>query len=72
MKTSTPAPRSQAWFPGVYVPVRHIHGIEFASEQRRGGVRIFRTTIHGTADELRALATQMLRAAERLEKPTAA
>lgn len=65
--------RSQSWFPGLYVPVRHIRGIEIAPEMpRRVGVRVFKTTIHGTAAELRHLATQMLAAADRLEAPEAA
>jgi hypothetical protein len=60
--------RSQSWFPGRYVPVRGIHGIEVFS-QRRAGVHlgVSKTTIHGTAAELRALAAQMWRAAEEVD-----
>ncbi|MBO3744879.1 hypothetical protein J5X84_02285 [Streptosporangiaceae bacterium NEAU-GS5] len=73
MSVQQPAPvRSQSWFPGLYVPVSHIRGIEFFADQRRGGVRVAKTTIHGTAAELRALAAQILRAADRLEAPEAA
>ncbi|MEV4161446.1 hypothetical protein [Nonomuraea dietziae] len=72
MRSATADNRSQAWFPGVYVPVRHIRGIEFFPEQRRGGVRVAKTTIHGTAPELRALAAAILRAADRLDAPKAA
>ena len=60
--------RSQAWFrPGRYVPVIHmpvtnIGGVEVLRESRRG-VQVGRTTIHGTAGELRELAAQILRAA---------
>jgi hypothetical protein len=59
--------RSQAWFrPGRYVPVRrmpvpNIRGVEVLPEPRRG-VHVGRTTIHGTAGELRELAAQILRA----------
>jgi hypothetical protein len=59
--------RSQAWFPGRYVPIRHIHGAEIF-EQPRGGVRVDRTTLHGTAAEMRQLASQLLAAAHRLER----
>jgi hypothetical protein len=61
--------RSQAWFPGTYVPVRHIHGLEFMPEEprRRAGVQVAKTMIHGTAAELRSLAFQILAAAERIE-----
>ena len=67
--TTAPVPRrrSQAWFPGVYVPIRHIHGAEIF-EQPRGGVRVDRTTIHGTAHELRQLASQLLLAAHRMDR----
>jgi hypothetical protein len=58
--------RSQAWFPGKYVPVSHIHGAEIFT-QPRGGVRIDRTTIHGTAAELRDLGAQLVAAADRLD-----
>jgi hypothetical protein len=59
--------RSQAWFfPGRYVPIRHFHGVEVLSQvpTRRGGVQVAKTTIHGTAEELRSLAVQLLAAAE--------
>lgn len=67
-----PPNRAQSWFPGVYVSIRHIQGVEFASESRRTGVRVFRTTLHGTASELRNFAAQLLAAADRLEAPRAA
>ena len=59
--------RSQSWTrPGIYVAVRQFSGIEVMDARRRG-VQIGRHTIHGTAAELRALAAQMLRAAELAE-----
>lgn len=64
--TSLPRRRSQAWFPGVYVPIRHIHGAEIF-EQTRGGVSVNRHTLHGTAAELRELGNQLLLAAHQLE-----
>jgi hypothetical protein len=69
MTSPLPANRSQAWFPGRYVPVRHIAGIEIMPRQRRTGVHVAKTTIHGTADELRSLAIQLLRAAEMVDGP---
>jgi hypothetical protein len=73
MISTTQRNRSQAWFPGRYVPVRHVQGVEVlpCAPQRRGGVQVAKTTIHGTAAELRALAVQMLAAAEAVE-PTPA
>ncbi|MGH3840567.1 MAG: hypothetical protein ACRDS0_03845 [Pseudonocardiaceae bacterium] len=62
-----PRRRTQAWFPGVYVPIRHIHGVEIF-EQPRGGVCVNRNTLHGTAAELRQLGSQLLLAAHRLER----
>jgi hypothetical protein len=59
--------RAQAWFPGVYVPIRHLHGVEIF-EQPRGGVRVNRTTLVGTAAELRELGSQLLLAAYRLDQ----
>ena len=71
MASSTPK-RSQAWFrPGRYVPVSYMHGIEVLSHPR-GGVRLGDGTIHGTAAELRALAVQLLRAANAVDPPRAA
>lgn len=67
--------RSQAWFrPGRYVPVihmpvRNIGGIEVLADSRRG-VQVGRTTIHGTAGELRELAAQLLRASAATELPS--
>jgi hypothetical protein len=73
MSASTAAGnRSQAWFrPGRYVPVvrmpvSNIGGIEVFAESR-GGVHVGRTTIHGTAGELRELAAQILRAVGTVE-----
>jgi hypothetical protein len=66
----TTAKRSQSWFlPGVFVPIRHFHGVEVlpAAPQRRGGVQVAKTTIHGTAAELRSLAVQLLAAAESVD-----
>jgi hypothetical protein len=68
--TTTTAVRSQAWFHGFYVAVRQFRGIEVLDARRRG-VQISKHTIHGTAAELRDLATQMLRAAD-LAEATAA
>ena len=52
--------RSQAWNrPGRYFPVRHIQGVEIF-DQPRGGVSVNGNTIHGTADELRDFASQLL------------
>jgi hypothetical protein len=69
--TQTTAPtRSQAWFPGRYIAVRYITGLEVLREQPRrlhGGVAVSKTVIHGTARELRALAAQLLDAADRVE-----
>lgn len=59
--------RSQAWFPGRYVPIRHIHGAEIF-EEPRGGVQVNRTTLTGTAAELRDLAGQLMLAAYRLDQ----
>ena len=70
MSSSTPR-RSQAWFrPGRYVPVSYMHGIEVLSHPR-GGVRLGDGTIHGTAAELRALAVQLLCAANAVDPPRA-
>lgn len=66
-----PRRRAQAWFPGVYVPIRHIHGVEIF-EQPRGGVSVNQNTLHGTAAELRQLGSQLLLAAHRLERRDAA
>ena len=66
--------RSQAWFPGRYVRLRDLHGVEVLPalpRRRHGGVRLSKTTLHGTAAELRALAVQLLDAAERVD-PTPA
>lgn len=69
--------RSQAWFrPGRYVPVvrmpvSNICGVEVLAESRRG-VQVGRTTIHGTAGELRELAAQILRAAVSIEVASSA
>jgi hypothetical protein len=43
------------------MPVSNVLGIEVLAESRRG-VQVGRTTIHGTAGELRELAAQILRA----------
>lgn len=65
--STTARNRSQVWFrPGRHVPVRrmpvsNVLGIEVLAESR-GGVQVGRTTIHGTAGELRELAAQILRA----------
>lgn len=59
--------RSQAWFPGRYVPIRHLHGAEIL-DQPRVGVRVNRTTLTGTAAELRGLASQLMLAAYRLDQ----
>jgi len=48
------------------VPVSYVHGLEVLAHPR-GGVRLGEGTLHGTAEELRGLAAQMLRAAEALE-----
>jgi len=66
---NTTASRSQAWFPGRYVRFRHLNGVEVLPKQRcrHGGVQVSKTTIHGTATELRALAVQLLAAAERVD-----
>ncbi len=72
MNASVRPNRSQAWFrpgryvPFIYMPVSNIRGAEVLAESR-GGVQISKTTIHGTAAELRALAVQLLRAAEAIE-----
>jgi hypothetical protein len=64
--------RSQAWFrPGRYLPVSYVHGVEVLAHPR-GGVRLSEGTLHGTAAELRALAVQLLRAANAVDRPTAA
>ncbi len=57
MKNVTAPSRSQAWFPGRYVRLRHLHGVEVmpTEPRRHGGVQVSKTTIHGTATELRAL-----------------
>ncbi len=67
--TSPLAPnRSQSWFPGRYVRLRDLHGVEVLPTTRRhGGVRLSKATLHGTAGELRALAVQLLAAAERVD-----
>ena len=66
MTSSTPK-RSQVWFrPGRYVPVSYVHGLEVL-DHPRGGVRLGDGTLHGTADELRGLAAQMLRAADSMD-----
>jgi hypothetical protein len=74
MSSALPANRSQAWFrPGRYVavthmPVSHIRGIE-ALAHTRGGVQVAKGTIHGTPDELRALAAQLVQAARLASLP---
>jgi hypothetical protein len=61
-----PRRRSQAWNrPGQYFPVRHIQGLEIF-EQPRGGVGVNGTTIHGTAEEIRDFASQLLLVAYRM------
>jgi hypothetical protein len=61
-----PRRRSQAWSrPGQYFPVRHIQGLEIF-EQPRGGVGVNGTTIHGTAEEIRDFASQLLLVAYRM------
>jgi hypothetical protein len=72
MRPSVHVSSSRAWFPGRYVPVRHIQGIEAHTEQRRGCVQVAKTTIHGTAAELRSLARQLLLAAELVDSPRTA
>ncbi|WP_329258754.1 hypothetical protein OG417_21350 [Actinoallomurus sp. NBC_01490] len=58
--------RSQAWSrPGRYFPVRHIQGVEVL-DQPRGGVGVNGTTLHGAAEELRDLASQLLLVAYRM------
>jgi hypothetical protein len=70
--SSTLSPRrSQAWFPGKYVPVSRISGIEVFS-RRRGRVQVSDTTIHGSPAQLRALAAHMLRAADLVDRTEAA
>ena len=60
ISTVLPRRRSQAWSkPGRYFPVRHIQGAEIF-DQPRGGVGVNGNTIHGTADELRDFASQLL------------
>jgi len=64
------ANRSQAWFPGRYIRVRYIHGLEVLPEEKRsrhGGAVVGKSVVHGTARELRALAVQLLAAAERVD-----
>jgi hypothetical protein len=62
--SSTSVKRSQAWFPGHrYVPVRLVTGVE-VFPRRRGRVRIGTTTIHGSVEQLRALAVEIARAAD--------
>lgn len=68
MKSSLRPNRKQAWFrPGRYVPVlvpvSNFRGVEVL-EHPRGGVQVGQTTIHGTVKQLRALAAQLLRAAD--------
>ncbi|MFI6325091.1 hypothetical protein ACIBG8_46775 [Nonomuraea sp. NPDC050556] len=60
--------RSQHWFPGLYVPVRHIRGIEIFPSSRRIEVGVLKTTLHGTVDQLYALAADILDAIERAEQ----
>lgn len=61
--------RSQAWFPGRYLPVRHLNGIEVLPDVgRRAEVQIVKNTIHGTAAQLRSLAMQLLAAAVAVER----
>lgn len=70
MKKTTAPNRSQSWFPGHYVRVRDLHGIEVLPNEprrRHGGVRLSKSTLHGTAAELRALAVQLLAAAHRVD-----
>jgi hypothetical protein len=64
---ASPTGHSRAWFPGRYVPVRAVQGLEVFPPQRRGCVQVSRTTLHGTAAELRALALQMLHVARLLD-----
>jgi len=73
-KTTTPN-RSQSWFPGRYVRLRDLHGIEVLPnepQRRHGGVRLSKATLHGTAAELRALAAQLLAAAHRVDPVSSA
>lgn len=59
--------RSQSWTrPGFFVAVRWFNGIEVMTGRRRG-VQVAKHTIHGTAEELRDLAGQLLRAAQLAE-----
>src|SRR4051794_5442887 len=62
--------RSQSWFPGRFVRVQHITGLEVLPEEKRsrhGGAVVGKNVVHGTARELRALAVQLLAAAERVD-----
>jgi hypothetical protein len=49
--------------PGLYVPVRHVAGIEVLPPVHRLAVTVDKTTIRGTAAELFALGRQIMRAA---------
>jgi len=74
MSNTLPPNRTQVWFqPGRYVPVEHVRGIEVLppASRHRGGVRVDRTTIHGTPSALLELAAQLIRAAALTERRTA-
>ncbi|MGH3341842.1 MAG: hypothetical protein ACRDPK_02975 [Carbonactinosporaceae bacterium] len=56
------------------MPIRNLYGIEVLPRfpRRRGGVQVARTVIHGTAPELRALAAELVAAADRVDGKQAA
>lgn len=63
------AARSASWFQKgcKYFALRQLTGIEVLSPQHRATVQIAGTTLHGTPNELRYLASQLHRAANLAE-----
>ena len=69
MNSSIKVSRSAHWFPKgcKYFALRNLTGVEVLSPKHRTAVQVAGTTLHGTAQELRYLASQFNRAEELAE-----
>ena len=66
---------SRAWFPGTYVPVSRIEGVEVLSPARHQRVEaaVSKSTVfHGTPGQLLSAAASLLRAVGEVDPTTAA
>ena len=66
---SSKAGRSASWFQKGcrYFALGQLTGVEVLPTQRRCAVQVTGTTLHGTPNELRLLATRLYRAADMAE-----